>query len=1020
EILAENVTDISIDELISVDLGLLVFEKLYEVSLICHFGEVSVTCGQTTAYTALPLHWTTIEGDIIIHAAANGLGGWTRQERQCQLGAGTLVSLANSFEDDRLLGALSASGPKPSIDTYWLGLNMCPENEGSLWSDGSLWGHSRLPNVGSMLGSGTCCIKAVWNPVMKYYTWLGEACDALLPGICEYHPQGMVGRVTDVRRLPANMTLAGIRWSYEPEFWMANSMVIQYCATRDLSKLGTNISPTLNMGNCSSTTVDADVIEHVQTGLRPFTEYNVTVQANLRSINYSGVPTEKIVRTYPETPLLVQTLPTGLLHIMWAQKVAEFQEYDRVMLDVTNSSNPDTKMVSKVISPIGITVSGIALGATYHVSLKEQEGKKRTENKTVLAYPACPCQNCQIGGWCYVLGDEQTDGRAAHFNCIKMETKLVTIEKSSQVDHLLKVAESLRDDLWVDAASKRLTSSESTNKNTLPLMEEVTDNEIITDAKPSDKCLVVSRSQRAVVVEACSIMHTPACSHKAPVASAFPPTDSITKLIGGNWISLDWEWDFGWKANYTVYYMRTQEKRYKRALREQQFASPPVVISDLQSETPYTLELVADLGEGFLSSSEEFDVQTNSDTRPYSHRKVLSISVFRERISYLHLRRLYLTNGKVPSPRTSSSPLKVGAVPIGQSQIMQLVCSSLLVAACITTMLLFFATGMFYQDCIAQLAFLGTLMAAFLNLMLAHPNPVKPENHAGCIVVAVVLHFLFLCAFMFLMLECLTYAHLLVVQIRSPFQKSNWLLMLFGIIIPIVIVVICAATSYNEYTDYSSTNCWLNGNGNAIYGEAVPIFILVVVSVSLILCTMCNQETPPELIDINLRSRQGDSHKLRWVLLAMVLELGVVWSTGVASYTTRDPVLPNVFGLFTLILAITIVGARTSLDDTFRCKMHRLCCGTELTYKRSEILSLSGKSRISPSPHHHPPKVHSAPSASDSKGYTTTEEKSTTCVPTSQEYSLPNTPPQPDEDKQNYVLIKRSYHFTDDDHDRCF
>ncbi|XP_068226858.1 uncharacterized protein [Palaemon carinicauda] len=977
----ENVTNISGD-IMGIDLPSLSFETQYKVSLSCHFGEVSVACGETEIYAALPLHWIVLEDDIIIHAPAQGLGSWQDQEAQCRASAGTLVSLADSMENDKLQSSLIKNSAVPIMDTFWIGLNMCPEYQGFPWSDGSIWQQSLLPNENSRLSATTCCIKAVWNQAEIKFAWLGEECDALLPAVCEFHPEGMVANARTLSRGPANKTEASVSWNYESKYWNASSLLVEYCPVRNLMNLTSSVPGNDTVpGNCTSSIVDPDVATFVQTGLIPFTEYNVSISARIDALNFTGQAVGTVVRTHPETPLIVQTLPSGRLNIIWAQKVAEFGEKERVKMEIRNSSNPDAVIILKTIPASGHSIDGLTLGSSYTVSVSEQGGKQRKEATTVKAYPACPCSNCQIEGFCYEVQDKQSDGFSADQKCRKNDARLVRIEVAREVDHLLKVAERLRDDVWVDPESNRISATAESRGTAALLTEEieVVDEETVNAVNTGRECLIVSRSRRAVIVEACSIMHRPACRQRAPVASAFPPVNEIKTDMGGDWISLDWTMNTGWKASYSVYYRRRYDKFFKRSLRRQDFDFPPVLVSALDPNKTYTMELVADLGDGFISTSGEFDITTSSDTS-----------------------------------KAFTDKLTVGSVAVGQNFIMQLVCGSILVAACITTMLLFFATGMFYQDCVAQLAFLGTLMAAFLNLMLAHPNPVLPENETGCIVLAVVLHYLFLCAFMFLMLECLTYAHLLVTQIRSPFQKSNWLLIAFGLIVPLVIVAICAAVPYRKYVDFDQSNCWLNGSGAGVYGEAIPIAILIAVSLVLLLLTMFKNETPPELIDINLRSRQGDSYKLRWVVLALVIELTIVWGTGISTYQTGDPNLRTVFCIFTLILAITIVGARTSLDDTFRSKMHRLCCGTELTYKRSELLTLSGKSRVAPISAVNNSGSAITASSSQPKNYSTREERTTTIIPSAEEEtSLPNTPPSKED--QQHVLIRRSYHFSDNE-----
>lgn len=72
------------------------------------------------------------------------------------------------------------------------------------------------------------------------------------------------------------------------------------------------------------------------------------------------------------------------------------------------------------------------------------------------------------------------------------------------------------------------------------------------------------------------------------------------------------------------------------------------------------------------------------------------------------------------------------------------------------------------------------------------------------------------------------------------------------------------------------------------------------------------------LFSLSLPPLCSDSHKLRWVVLALCIELLVAWSTGVAGYQSGDQGTYVFFCVMTLVIAITIAGARTSFDDTVR------------------------------------------------------------------------------------------------------
>ncbi|MPC10630.1 Adhesion G protein-coupled receptor L3 [Portunus trituberculatus] len=706
------------EQVMRVFMTLLSFQTLYTVSVVCNFGSISLECGTRSTFTDLPLHIVRVEGQDVVHVLADGRAGWAQQEARCRRGDGNLVSLSTREEEALLMRSLTRD-PSRQPNNFWLGLNLCQTYTGTRWSDGSVWRDIwRVYNPDSQLSSTTCCIKAAWT--MNQYSWIGEACDALLPAVCEYRPNGLMGRVALLEQATANTTQAGVTWTYEPNFWTPTSFQISYCPFRNLENVVTdsgNASDT-----CLTSDLDAEAREHQQDDLEPFTEYQVTVAPSFMQLNYTSGAAITYIRTFPENPLLVRVDSAGFVNIMYALKVSEFsgEEEISVRLAITN---PYAVVAQRRVPASGVRFGGIQLGVNYTVSVREVQPLRRREALTLLA----------------------------------------------------------------------------------------------------------------------------------------------------------------------------------------------LVINDLQPDTGYTLVLEADLGSNVLVTSEEFTIFTTNDT-----------------------------TGKLVSP------LLLGMSPMLQYQALQLVCNSLLVAACIITMLFFFATGMFYQDCVAQLGFESALMVAYLVLMIVYPTSAQTNSETACIGVAVALHFLFLCAFTFLMLEALTIAHLLVIYIKSPFQRSNWVMVVAGVSLPLLVVAFTAGFGSQEYPDLSVGNCWVNPNGSAMWGEVVPICLLVAATIFLLGNTFFTQQTPPELAEEDHRGRQCDSHKLRWVVLALCVELLVAWSFGVAANQSGDQGTYVFFCVMTLVLATTIVGARTSFDDTFRSKMHRLCCGTELTYKRSEILSISARSRITP------------------------------------------------------------------------
>ncbi|XP_076066282.1 uncharacterized protein LOC143039806 isoform X2 [Oratosquilla oratoria] len=962
------------------------FERLglnehYTVHLTCDFGGAAVSCGTMSVFTAPPLHWSRLEGEVVVYSKRAREASWDEQEEQCRKREGALVSYG-TFEEDNLLrpALFSEDGVvKNTFSSYWHGLSMCHDrnNGESNWSDGSEWRHSLLPKVDAGLEGSRCCVKAVYVSTGENdYVWRGEECKALLPAICEFHPGDLLGKVVDVEKGPAAKDAATVSWGYQPDNWEVEGFQVAMCPVRNLQELHRQLP--YDESKCISTTVSANMTNWVQNGLSIFTEYNVTVAPALPSINFIGNRTSNIVRTFPDESVSVQMNSNGTVTIQWSEKVAEFGENDNVVMTFNQGSSLSNDAKEQMISAAGITMGNLTLGENYTLSLTELGGKRRKKVVTFRAFPPCNCQSspkCQLGGNCYIPSSRSSYFQDASDNCKDDEATLVATSSAEEVELLLGLSNHIRDDLWVSLETSHRKGKDDMDTSLLvsddvEIIHEtndgvvttvVTQDETISGEGTAD-CLLMSRAARSIV-PSCEGRHLAACRKQSPVSPIFPPISELEVTVGANWLQVSWnksrtEWAV---PEYNLYYRKTR-LGITQGLKYRTFSSPPVTITGLLYETSYTLELEANLGYDFIESTEEFEYSTNNTG------------------SFKAAGYGWGSEGSV----------------LNDYEVLHLVCGALLIACIIATMLLFFATGMFYQDCIAQLGFQACLMSAYFLLLLAHPAKNDASRELGCVVLAVMLHFLFLCALTFLALEALTLAHLLLEHIRSPFQKSNWLLVAAGVSLPVIVVVVSAAILQGSYVDMKANNCFLKGNGTALLAGLIPKAVITLAALLLLGNTFFSNGTPPDLIDVHLRGRQSDSYKLRWVVALLVVLLVTAWASGVAASTLKNTVSHVIFAAATLLLAIAVLGLRTVFDDTFRMKMARLCCGTELTYKRSDILSLSSKSRI-------------APSEAPPRPSTVERTSQVSAVP---HYTLPNTPPQ--QEDQNHVLIKRTYNFADD------
>ncbi|CAL4075427.1 unnamed protein product, partial [Meganyctiphanes norvegica] len=310
--------------------------------------------------------------------------------------------------------------------------------------------------------------------------------------------------------------------------------------------------------------------------------------------------------------------------------------------------------------------------------------------------PQCDGTAYQIQGWCLKNSTGQVVEALASTECKIMKASLVSTSTAIEVDMLMSMADKVQDDLWVASSSKVFRGSDS--RDTSPLTSEDAD---LLDTGSGEKlsedreCLLVSRTAGEIVIDSCSKIHRVACAQKVSVSPIFPSISNLKVNAADDRISLDWDAEqSGWKGIFKIFHQKTSQ-RYSRSIRFQTFTDPPVTVMGLQSGTSYTLEMEAELASGFVETSDPIVVNTTNGTE---------------------IKLGYTWQGQIGWASSSGY------------QLLHLICGFTLVVSCIATMLMFFSAGMFYQDCMAQLGFQATLMAAYFVLLLAHPSYVKEKN----------------------------------------------------------------------------------------------------------------------------------------------------------------------------------------------------------------------------------------------------------------------------------------------------
>uniref|UniRef100_A0A3P8QIT6 Uncharacterized protein n=1 Tax=Astatotilapia calliptera TaxID=8154 RepID=A0A3P8QIT6_ASTCA len=218
-------------------------------------------------------------------------------------------------------------------------------------------------------------------------------------------------------------------------------------------------------------------------------------------------------------------------------------------------------------------------------------------------------------------------------------------------------------------------------------------------------------------------------------------------------------------------------------------------------------------------------------------------------------------------------------------------------------------------------------------LFLVGINMTEPK--LVCSIIAGVLHFCFLAAFVWMCLEGVQLYLMLVEVFESEFSRRKYYYM-SGYLIPAVVVGISAAIDYRSYGTQRA--CWLRVDNHFIWSFIGPVTFIIVVNVIFLVVTMYKMvkhstSMKPDsffavlmlLFPVFCRS---------WVLgaFALLCLLGLTWSFGLFFLNESSIVMAYLFTIFNTLQGMFIFIFHCLLQKKVRkeyskCFRQSQCCG---------------------------------------------------------------------------------------------
>ncbi|XP_055359980.1 adhesion G protein-coupled receptor L2-like isoform X13 [Betta splendens] len=202
------------------------------------------------------------------------------------------------------------------------------------------------------------------------------------------------------------------------------------------------------------------------------------------------------------------------------------------------------------------------------------------------------------------------------------------------------------------------------------------------------------------------------------------------------------------------------------------------------------------------------------------------------------------------------------------------------------------------------------------------------ETKLVCAIIAGVLHFCFLAAFVWMCLEGVQLYLMLVEVFESEFSRRKYYY-ISGYLIPAVVVGISAAIDYRSYGTQRA--CWLRVDNHFIWSFIGPVILIIVVNVIFLVVTMYKMMK-------HSTSMKPDSSRLggirSWVLgaFALLCLLGLTWSFGLFFVNESSIVMAYLFTIFNMLQGMFIFIFHCLLQKKVRkeyskCFRQSQCCG---------------------------------------------------------------------------------------------
>ncbi|XP_068212021.1 adhesion G-protein coupled receptor D1-like [Palaemon carinicauda] len=277
-----------------------------------------------------------------------------------------------------------------------------------------------------------------------------------------------------------------------------------------------------------------------------------------------------------------------------------------------------------------------------------------------------------------------------------------------------------------------------------------------------------------------------------------------------------------------------------------------------------------------------------------------------------------------PTPRpipTLAPEQKVVATVISKSA------STLIIIMVTITLALFLFLKVFTTDRVIQMNMEIALLLAHIMLILPGEATSYP---AVCTTISILVHLFFTACFVFMLLEALHMYSLVAFIVKQDGMFTKLQNTLVGWGVALFVILICIAFQLDNYGgDY---HCWLRMDTPLVYGQFMPIIILIVLTFALIEAAGAVNYKPLKGIDKAQLKSAKISQRTNLIIMPLVFSH---WMVGILSEYEQNLPLYGTFSILNGVTGVAVFLLHSSNNEQVRAKLQgcyrSMCKGSSIS-----------------------------------------------------------------------------------------